>query len=123
MRFHHAAIDVIDLQATVSFYEKLGFARVDTFCSQEEWSVFLKKNGVMVELIEQLTKRSVPVRPSGHLAFEVENLDLFLAEYRTLFVEVEEYTLHETRVAYIIGPHGEEMEWIEKMRLLNDEPH
>ncbi|WP_273853813.1 VOC family protein [Guptibacillus spartinae] len=112
MRLHHAAIDVLDLQASVSFYEELGFTRVETYCSHEERSVFLKKNGVMIELVEQVTKQRV--RLSGHLAFEIENLDLFLQEYRRVFTKVERYTLHGTKVAYAIGPNGEEVEWIEK---------
>ena len=74
-------------------------------------------------IIEEVTTRSLPVRLSGHLAFEIDNLDLFLREYRTVFTKVERYTLHGTQVAYAIGPNGEEVEWIEKMRLSNNEPH
>ncbi|WP_226660018.1 VOC family protein [Pseudalkalibacillus hwajinpoensis] len=123
MRFHHAAINVLDLQASVSFYEKLGFTKIETYCSHEERTAFLKKNGMMVELIEEVTTRSLPVRLSGHLAFEIDNLERFLREYRTVFTKVERYTLHGTQVAYAIGPNGEEVEWIEKMRLSNNEPH
>ncbi|MCA0173773.1 VOC family protein [Bacillus sp. RAR_GA_16] len=123
MRFHHAAINVLDLQTSVSFYEKLGFTKVETYCSNEERAAFLKKNGMMVELIEEVTTRSLPVRLSGHLAFEIDHLERFLREYRTVFTKVERYTLHGTQVAYAIGPNGEEVEWIEKMRLSNNEPH
>ncbi|MCA0989506.1 VOC family protein [Guptibacillus algicola] len=113
MKLHHTAIEVVDLEASVSFFQKLGFKEVDRFSTSEEWFVFLRHGDVLIELIEMLSKKPIYSRGSTHLAIEIDNLESWLEENHHLFLEIERYELRGKKIAYTIGLNGEELEWIQ----------
>lgn len=113
MKLHHTAIEVVDVAASSSFFQMLGFKEVDRFSTSEEWIVFLKNGEVLIELIEMLSKKPIYSRGSTHLAFEIDNLERWLEEKHHLFLRVERYELKGKKVAYTIGLNGEELEWIQ----------
>lgn len=112
MKLHHVAVEVIDSPASRSFYQELGFHEIERLSTDEEWVVFIQKDDVMVELIEILNKKTFS-RCTTHLAFEVNNLELWLSEYEHLIAKIERYELRGVDVAYITGPNGEEIELIQ----------
>lgn len=112
MKLHHVAVEVIDLLSSMSFFQELGFHEVQRLSTDEEWIVFIQKDDVLVELIEILNKKTFS-RCNTHLAFEVNNLELWLSEHDHLVAMLERYELRGAEAAYITGPNGEEIELIQ----------
>lgn len=72
MHFHHFAIEVIDLETSIAFYQKyLGLHEEVRLKFNKEDIVFLANNDFRLELI---SGGQSPVSQGVHLCFEVDNV-------------------------------------------------
>ena len=97
MKLHHVALIVSSLEKSLSFYqEALGFSvlRKEFREERNSWKVDLVRGEIQLELF---TFPGAPARPSypealglRHLAFSVENIEVFHQELKGKKIQVEE---------------------------------
>jgi lactoylglutathione lyase len=124
MKFAHTSITVRDLEASLKFYtEVLGleFERRRPIPENHAEIAFVRDpaSGARIELTYWEGKARIePGEQLDHLAFEVPDLDAFLARARTLKVRVakEPYTLAggSSRIAFVLDPDEVWIELLER---------
>ena len=82
--YHHAAIPVIDLEKSQSFYERFGFVKLRDWSkpTEELSAVVLEKDSFILELICHPTHQVLipsPVIESKHIGISVPELENLLA--------------------------------------------
>ncbi|MCI4369218.1 MAG: VOC family protein [Thermoplasmata archaeon] len=124
MRFLHTSITVRDLEASLKFYTGLlglEFERRRKIPENHAEIAFVKDplSGARIELTHWEEKKGFdPGEQLDHLAFEVEELDAFLARARALGVKVakEPFKLAggSGRLAFVLDPDDVWIELIER---------
>ena len=107
---HHVGIEVApaDVETAVSFFELIGFARVDPPPALRDRATWLERDGTQVHLMPE----EQPTAPSpGHLAVVVDDFDGTVARLRDRGFSVEPKREHwgEPR-ALAIAPGGHRVE-------------
>lgn len=125
MRFSHTSITVRDIDASVRFYtELLGleFERRRPIPENHAEIAFVKdpESGARIELTCWEGKAAIDAGEQlDHLAFEVPDLDGFLARARTAGVRIarEPYSLKggSSRIAFVLDPDDVWIELLERV--------
>jgi lactoylglutathione lyase len=118
----HTCYRVLDLERSVSFYEKLGFEEIGRMPIRDEATncfMGLPDDGARLELTHNhgVTEPYEIGTGYGHIAVTVEDLDGALAELADLGIEPEKppYTVREggSRLCFVGDPDGYRIELIE----------
>jgi lactoylglutathione lyase len=116
----HIGIFVSNMDRSKEFYTKtLGFNTIFEYRNEDWHAVFVKKDGLILELLKLLkerTKRNDGI--IGHFAFEVENIEEAAGELRKKGVEFEtggitdapDYWEKGAKWIHFRGPDGEHLE-------------
>ncbi|KHE69860.1 VOC family protein [Halobacillus sp. BBL2006] len=117
MKWHHTGIKTEDIEAAKQFYQEIfGFEVIDTFIFEQEKLLWMKKEDILLELIEIPKAHNTTI----HYCWEVNNLQHWIEKLR--FMDIEPiwgpYCLDEKGwyTAIFRGPSGEEIELLEKSR-------
>jgi glyoxylase I family protein len=115
---HHVSITVNSLAESQKFYEDFfGFTFSKSFEREDMGAraFFLENNGFFLELWEfndlhanVNSLKDMNVRGIRHIAFEVENLNVVVSDFRQRGLEVSDPTLGSSghRYSYISDPNG-----------------
>lgn len=120
----HIALKCHDLDASVAFYEKLGFPRALTLLNHDgkPWIVYLRfTDDLFLELFPGGAEAQVPARGKtglDHLSLAVDNLDETAAHLQTvgiplLFPRRDERGVDGNRGMWIADPDGHQIEIME----------
>ena len=122
MRFVHTNVRVRDIDASLSFYEALGFERRGRLQFQSAYNVYLRLpgDGDTVELTVN-EGREEPYdlgEGYGHIALSVEDLDGLLERLAEQGIEPEKPPYHpgdrtEYRICFVADPDGYRIELID----------
>ncbi|WHZ01868.1 VOC family protein [Neobacillus sp. YX16] len=114
MRFHHFAIEVKDLETSITFYRKyLGLHETDRLYFNEENIVFLANNEFRLELIsggQQKASQGI------HICLEVENLQEIIRKFNEYAISALEgpYKLNNGwETVFYEGPDNEIIEFLQ----------
>ncbi|MGD7022972.1 VOC family protein [Rossellomorea vietnamensis] len=114
MNWHHAGIEVENLERSAAFYEKVfGFKARSCLKLEEEKIIFMACGSIVIELIgnsEQITASS-----NLHLAWEVEDLSYWMDHIEECGLKPLEgpYSLDSgLTVIFYKGPDGEVIELV-----------
>ncbi|SFX04853.1 Catechol 2,3-dioxygenase [Thermoactinomyces sp. DSM 45891] len=116
---HHVAIQVCNLQISSPFYQKLfGLQVHQHFYLEEEEIIWLQGNGWRLELIS--INQAVPTPPPStyHFAIEVSHLtewEQICMQYQIPIIEGPITLSDQTKILFIGGPDGEQIELIESV--------
>ncbi|MGM7702527.1 VOC family protein [Pseudalkalibacillus sp. Hm43] len=112
MNMHHLGIETQRLDESIEFYKKFGFEVESIMELLGEKLVFLKLGVFQLELV--LVEESLKLSNNKHIAFEVEDLDVFLEEHAELNVSEGPYQLDNGwKNVFILGPSGESIELLQ----------
>jgi catechol 2,3-dioxygenase-like lactoylglutathione lyase family enzyme len=110
-RVQHAALDVDDLAAAITFYvDRLGFSIAPRPEALGEGGVWLQvPGGAQVHLVE--APNFAPPSTGQHIAFEVSDVDGCVADLRAAGVEVSDpFDVGAGRQAFLGDPAGNLLE-------------
>ncbi|MCR8643496.1 VOC family protein [Paenibacillus sp. N1-5-1-14] len=116
MQFHHASIEVSDLDRSIAFYKEiLGFIVETQLVAMGERIAFLTLEEFRLELVQPLIDETIQHR-SSHLAFRIQDLREHIDLLRDQHITPVEgpYDLENGwRIAFYEGPDGEKLEFVE----------
>jgi lactoylglutathione lyase len=112
-RFHHIGFEVDRLEESAHFFRSLGFQETERFQWHRKTIIFLRHpSGLTIELEE---KPNGQTGPDVHLAFCVHDVSAMLAHVNQgLLLEAPQRFPNGWTSAFIEGPSGEVIEWMEK---------
>ncbi|PPA70805.1 VOC family protein [Jeotgalibacillus proteolyticus] len=117
MKQHHAGIQVKNLFQSELFYVRnFGFIRETLFRLGSEKIIFLRKDDVRLEIIEDNEFISCSCCSHTHFAWEVEGLDELMAALNEAGLQIEEgpFTLaNGWKTVFYLGPDQELIELVE----------
>ncbi len=122
MKVHHVAITVNDLEESQKFYQDFFNFKISKSFEREDMgakAIFLELEGFFIELwqfadfkenIDEL--KDIRIRGIRHVAFEVENLDKILSDFKQRGLEVAEPKLGASghMYSFISDPNGVALE-------------
>lgn len=116
MKWHHAGIEVENLERSAAFYEKIfGFKAGSCLKLGEEKIVFLACGSIVIELIEN--SEQTTGFSNLHLAWEVEDISYWMGHIEECGLKPLEgpYSLDSGEtVIFYKGPDGEVIELVSK---------
>jgi catechol 2,3-dioxygenase-like lactoylglutathione lyase family enzyme len=123
--FQHIGIPVVDLEASISFYSKLGFTLIHRTQTNDSISVqvaFLKLDSFMIE-IYQIKKTAMTSGAIDHFAMNVVNIDRLFDDlqeksFQILDHSIQDLPFWENGIRYfrIKGPNAEIIEFCEYVK-------
>lgn len=110
MRFHHYAIEVENLEESITFYKKLLGLEIESRLSfMDEEIVFLVSDDFRLELIE-----TPEYDKTAHICFAVNNLQDVMNEFNSYQKLEGPYKLHNGwETVFYEGPNQETIEFIQ----------
>lgn len=112
MNVHHFGIETNRLDQSIQFYEKMGFEVESEIELLGEKLVFLKLQSFRIELA--LVEESLKLTSNKHIAFEIDDLDVYLDEHSDLEISEGPYTFENGwKTVFIAGPNREIIELIQ----------
>ncbi|WP_442601945.1 VOC family protein [Paenibacillus sp. KN14-4R] len=116
MQFHHASIEVSNLDRSITFYrEMLGFIVESQLEAMGERIAFLTLGEFRLELVQPAITAKIQHR-STHLAFAVHDLQgqMDILQSRNMLPCEGPYNLENGwRISFYEGPNGELLEFVE----------
>jgi lactoylglutathione lyase len=116
---HHAGVHVSNLDGSARFYQAVfGFSIAERLRLGSEQLMFLRSAGARLELIAD-GRRDRQNGAIDHIAFEVEDLDIWLSRLRQHGVRLLDEAPVEApqlkaRILFCLGPDGERIELFEQ---------
>ena len=115
--FHHIAL-IVSSNASIMFYEKMGFQEVSRTNRGYDVLVYLEGYGILLEIYVDAKHPPRADRPEAlglrHLAFEVDNLEEMLKEWNIEVVPIRE--CNGEKYTFVRDPDGLPSELREKKR-------
>lgn len=116
----HVGVPTMDMEATIAFYEAIGFKTIYETLNNGDRVLFMECQGITIETYE--VKKAAGVRGAiDHLALAVSDLDKALEEAKKLPYPIVEgpcflnFWDNGTRYFMIQGPNGEIVEFAQKL--------
>lgn len=116
----HVGVPTMDMEATIAFYEAIGFKTIYETLNNGSRVLFMECQGVTIETYE--VEKAAGVRGAiDHLALKVSDLDKALEEAKKLEYPIVEgpcflnFWDNGTRYFMIQGPNGEIVEFAQKL--------
>ena len=116
----HVGVPTMDMEATIAFYEAIGFKTIYEALNNGSRVLFMECQGVTIETYE--VEKAAGVRGAiDHLALKVSDLDKALEEAKKLEYPIVEgpcflnFWDNGTRYFMIQGPNGEIVEFAQKL--------
>jgi lactoylglutathione lyase len=114
MHFHHFAIEVLDLEKSIAFYQKyLGLHEEVRLQFNKEYIVFLSNNDFRLELISGDKQN---VSQGVHICFEVDSVEDIMKTFIEdgIFASEGPYKLHNGwKTVFYEGPDNEVIEFLQ----------
>lgn len=126
MKFHHVAITVTNLEESQKFYQDFFNFNISKSFERRDMgakAVFLELDGFFIELWKFVDFREnidnlkdIKIRGIRHIAFEVENIDNIVSDFRQRGLEVSEPKLGASGHVYSFtsDPNGVALEIYQK---------
>lgn len=119
--YSHIGVPTTDMDATIKFYEDLGFELIYSTVNNGDKVCFLEKGAVQIETYE-VEKSAMAYGALDHLALKVEDVDACYEVAKNLPYPVVEGPANlpfwdEKGVRYFVmeGPNKEKVEFIQKL--------
>lgn len=129
----HIGLPVCEMEASVAFYERIGFKTVHRKVLENKEQVqvtFMEFKGLVLELYRSMGPEGAEIRNRAdghwdHVALDVDDIDAVFREVKTtgltvLEVEPQFLPFHEKGVRYftVRGPSGEKVEFCQRLGTL-----
>lgn len=117
MTFGHIGIKVLDIEASIKFYETVLDAKVtEDYTYPSSRLVFMEIGGTIVELIAKPENTDRVMGPIEHIAFKVESLPSQIKKLESLGIAYTEPRIVGTgEIIFIDGPNNERFEFVGKI--------
>jgi len=114
----HIGIFVKDLEASIDFYQRLGFM-LDKIETIHIRLAFLSAGTCLIELVEQKDMATRAAGPVDHFAVEVDDIDAAIARAKENGIDIDASTVKSIDIlggiknVFFAGPDGERLEFVE----------
>lgn len=118
MKFGHIGIKVLDIDATLAFYEAILEAKVlKDYQYPQSRLVFLDVAGTIVELIAKAENEPRSLGPIEHIAFKVDDLTEKMALLKAHGIEhTEPRVVGSAEIIFFEGPNNERFEFVARVK-------
>ena len=119
MKFTHIGVKVMDMAASIKFYEDVLGAKVtETHESPAAHLVFLEIAGTVVELIYKPDNEVRTMGPIEHIAFKVDDLEAEIARLESMGIAHTVPRVVATgEIVFFDGPNNEKFEFVGAIRM------
>ena len=118
MKFGHIGIKVLDIEASIKFYQEVLEAKViKDYVYPNSRLVFLEVGGTIIELISKPENTERQMGPIEHIAFKIDSMAEQMRKLNALGISyTEPRVVGSAEIIFIDGPDHERFEFVARVQ-------